>query len=254
MIEGSHVFCFLTVVPVRSSPKDQAEIVTQMIFGEVATVLKKKEQWIKLLIAHDGYEGWVDFKQLIPIKKQTFSLLSSNQKRQVELLNLIHSPWGKIHTLKGSLIPSFENNFKIENQPFEWEALPTTNSTKSIIEVALDYMNAPYLWGGRTLFGIDCSGFTQLVFSFFGVNLPRDASDQVNSGREINYDATKCGDCVFFSNEKGKVIHVGIILEANKIIHASGKVRIDVLTNDGIFNNEINEQTHKLHSVKRFLR
>ncbi|MCY7361282.1 MAG: C40 family peptidase, partial [Ignavibacteria bacterium] len=123
-----------------------------------------------------------------------------------------------------------------------------------ITEIALKYLNAPYLWGGRSPYGIDCSGFTQMVYKFFGIRLKRDAYQQAEQGRTIDYiDHTQTGDLAFFHNEDGKIKHVGIILQHKKIIHASGCVRIDSIDHHGIYNHDKKTYSHNLRFFKRIL-
>jgi cell wall-associated NlpC family hydrolase len=129
-----------------------------------------------------------------------------------------------------------------------------SNLQHTISGIAKKFLDTPYLWGGRTFMGIDCSGFTQVVFRVNGKNLLRDAYQQQTQGKKINFESATSGDLAYFSNEEGKVIHVGIILkEKNKvgIIHASGKVRIDSLDEKGILNNDTQSYSHRLHSIKR---
>ena len=114
------------------------------------------------------------------------------------------------------------------------------------------YLNSPYLWGGRSPFGIDCSGFTQMVFKLNGIKLPRDAYEQAEIGKTLNFiEETQKGDLAFFDNEEGKIIHTGIIIDKNKIIHSSGKVRIDNLDHYGIFNAETGKYSHNLRLIKK---
>lgn len=245
------VFCFQSLIPVRSEHKDQAEIVTQLLFGEPATIIDSYNQWRKIRIAHDDYEGWIDRKQVAIIDKATFEKLKNSSSRQGSLLQKIDTPWGKILTLMGSLMPSGVKSFEIGEYKFEITENNEEKIPLNLEDIALNYLNAPYLWGGRTHFGIDCSGFTQAVYRFFEINLPRDASQQVYIGNEINFEDTKVGDIAFFQNTRGKVNHVGIILAKNEFIHASGRVRIDKLTEEGIYNNETDKLTHKIYNIKR---
>lgn len=248
-----NVFCFLSIVPVRSNSSDLAEIVTQLLFGEVAVVIEKHEQWIKIRSAHDRYEGWIDQKQVVVISPTTFNLISAQTARQTSLTLQLMTPWGPIHTVMGSLVDESQQSFYVEDHAFKWISNPDKFKAKDISSYADKYMNAPYLWGGRTPFGIDCSGFTQAVFRFVGVQLPRDASQQVKEGNLVNFTEVQIGDLAFFQNSKGKVTHVGMVLNDYRIIHASGRVRVDELKPEGIFHTELNKLTHQIHSIKRFL-
>ncbi|MEX1192289.1 MAG: C40 family peptidase [Brumimicrobium sp.] len=255
MIAGIKILCFLSVIPVRAEHKDQSEIVTQMLFGEVATIVDQHNQWIKINIAHDGYEGWVDEKQVVEISENAFSTISKIKNRQSDSLRLYKTPWGKINVLQGSPIISDRSSFLIDSYEFEWldfKVQSEKTSNKDIIEISKGYVNAPYLWGGRTAYGIDCSGFTQTVLHQLGINLMRDASQQVKQGKEVKFKTAQPGDLAFFVSKKGNVIHVGILLEESKIIHAHGYVRIDDFTEEGIFNQDSNKLTHHLHSIRRF--
>ena len=107
------------------------------------------------------------------------------------------------------------------------------------------------MWGGRSVFGIDCSGFVQQVYAYFNIQLPRDAYQQAGMGKDIGFLAeTICGDLAYFDNKEGKITHVGIMLDAQTIIHASGRVRIDYIDQAGILNKETGERTHQLRIVK----
>lgn len=253
MIVGLKVMCFLTIIPVKADRADEAEIVTQMLFGEVATVVEQHNQWLKINIAHDGYIGWIDEKQVTEITENAFSTLSKIEEHQQEETRLYNTPWGEIKVIQGSPVISNSSSFVVDSHSFEWKN-PGERVEKStnISELALQYKNTPYLWGGRTKYGIDCSGFTQTVLHQIGILIHRDASQQVKQGEEIKFKSAKPGDLAFFVSKKGNVTHVGIILNDNNIIHASGFVRIDQLTEKGIFNTEKDEITHKLHSIRRY--
>lgn len=253
MIVGLKVMCFLTIIPVKAERADEAEIVTQMLFGEVATVVEQHNQWLKVNIAHDGYIGWIDEKQVTEITENAFSTLSEISEHQQEETRLYDTPWGEIKVIQGSPVISNKPSFLIDSYNFQWmNRNETVEKSSDILELASQYKNVPYLWGGRTKYGIDCSGFTQTVFHQLDISLQRDASQQVKQGKEVKFKSTKPGDLAFFVSKKGNVTHVGIILNDNEIIHASGYVRIDKLTEEGIFNEEKDEITHQLHSIRRY--
>jgi cell wall-associated NlpC family hydrolase len=245
-------FCFNSVIPVREDHRDQSEMITQMLFGEVAELIEVHNQWIKISIVHDNYEGWVDNKQLVEIEEGEFEYWKKNPHRQAAYLIKWSSEKGVFTSLRGANTPN-NSKFKVANLAFESVASYDNFTNRDISSIAMSYLNAPYLWGGRTNFGIDCSGFTQAVYRFFGINLPRDAYQQVELGKEVSFEERKIGDIAFFHNSKNKIIHVGILLENDKFIHASGRVRVDQLSDIGIINSENGNTTHNLTIIKRLL-
>ncbi len=240
--------CVLPVIPMRKTKSDTSEMTNQILFGEVFSIMKKTKNWSKIMLQHDNYEGWIDNKQYLIIKESNSKVSICNKKYCNISINNIKQP-----LLLGSFIPEKKSLRKLigikENlsfckmKPFEiW-----------FLKIAKKYLNSAYLWGGRTPLGIDCSGYTQMVYRFFNKKLPRDASQQVKKGKEIKkIENTELGDLAFFG-KKNKITHVGIILYNNKIIHASGKVRIDQLDEKGIFNNDSNSYTHFLKKIKRIV-
>jgi cell wall-associated NlpC family hydrolase len=164
----------------------------------------------------------------------------------------LNTPWGIQRIFKGSMIP-FQaiENFKIGQDEFALPALKNSIDQKNAYEIAKEYLNAPYLWGGKTPFGIDCSGLTQMVFRFLDINLPRDASQQADTGALVEFEDILPGDLAFFHNKDGKIIHVGILNGVDSIIHASGMVRIDKFTSEGIIHDESGVKTHQLNCIKR---
>lgn len=160
----------------------------------------------------------------------------------------------------GSTLPFLtKNTIQVENYTYEFSGeyvLPDENKVTraKIVSTGFNYLNSPYLWGGRSFFGIDCSGFTQITFKLNGFKLPRDASQQANLGTPLSFvEEAQAGDLAFFDNEEGKIIHVGIILDDHKIIHASGKVRVDKLDHYGIFNVDTKKYSHHLRVIKKVL-
>ncbi len=252
--------CNLSLVPMRAEPSDKSEMSSQLLFGDHFTIQEDNGKWLRILTAHDEYEGWIDFKQFEEIEHSVFVALHD--------LNTILGPSvshyvmkvaanEKLNLVAGSNIPNtLDKFFYLRNIKYKLEGetiTPAKDKFRSgVIDVARFYLNAPYLWGGKSVFGIDCSGLTQMVFRQFGFKLKRDAYQQAEQGELVAFlQEAKGGDLAFFDNEEGKITHVGIMLDNERIIHASGRVRIDSLDNQGIFNKEMNRYTHKLRIIKR---
>jgi gamma-D-glutamyl-L-lysine dipeptidyl-peptidase len=245
-------FCKVSISPVRSENSDASEIVTQLLFGEIVTINETKDNWTNITSYLDNYSGWIDTKHLIRLSQKEVNRWLDGITLESSLTRTIQTPWGIQTITRGAFIPfdkndcfqigNFDFNFLSENIPFKIFDLKT---------IAKTYLNCPYLWGGKTPFGIDCSGFTQTVFRFLNINLPRDASQQAELGTQIDFEDIQEGDLAFFSNAKGNITHVGIVLENNQIIHASGHVRIDSLNKEGILNLDSQNISHRLTEVKR---
>ncbi|MFE3847703.1 NlpC/P60 family protein [Flavobacterium sp. LB3P45] len=249
--------CNLAIIPLRFEPNDRSEIVSQVLFGEHFEILEQLKQWSRIKMQYDDYEGWVDSKQFQIISESSYNQLST----EAIILNadLIEYITGRSNLLMpiplGSSL-SFINHNEINTSGFDFEGTKTSGekNKENLISTAFMYLNAPYLWGGKTPFGIDCSGFTQMVYKLNGYKLLRDASQQSTQGEPLSFiEESEPGDLAFFDNEEGNIIHVGIIMDDNYIIHASGKVRIDRLDHLGIFNSETNKHTHKLRVIKKII-
>lgn len=259
MNQGDKGISRLSVLPVRAEATDTGEQVTQLLFGDHYEVLEttSDKKWLHIRVDFDKYEGWIDSKQHTNISDEYYGQINnSDYKISLDISASILHNKNRINILLGSVLPISTNElFQIEEQLAyngESKSLSQKRDFEYLKQVALLYLNAPYQWGGKTPFGIDCSGFTQQVFRICGYRLMRDASQQVNQGKEItDLSEAHSGDLAFFSNEKSEITHVGIVWEDGKIIHASGKVRIDQLEVNGILGSEVDKYTHKLHSIKR---
>jgi cell wall-associated NlpC family hydrolase len=252
--------CQLSIIPLRSEPGERSEMVTQLLFGETYRICDERDSWLLVSCDHDGYEGWIDKKMstiLIPGPVNEY-----NQKP----LFLLQDPVGKaINTsnnlpvilLKGSRMRGGENEVMISGEvgyqvQGQFTAFPTNSDMSRLEREALTYINTPYLWGGRTPLGIDCSGFVQMVYMFCGVFLPRDAADQALQGTSVDFVYESLpGDLAFFDNSASRITHVGILLGEGQIIHSSGNVRIDSIDHNGIFNRQTGKYTHNLRIIKR---
>lgn len=252
--------CRLSVVPVRSDSDDRSEMVSQLLFGDHYEVLAISQdgRWNKIRIHFDRYEGWISSRQHHPVSEEYFNYLDRAEfKITTDVTSGILFNKNQLTILIGSIIPiSSSELFKMEEQyAFNGESknLGLKREFEYVRTIALRYLNAPYLWGGKTPFGIDCSGFTQMVFKIAGYGLPRDAWQQAIHGKAVtHYSEKRPGDLAFFKNQNDKITHVGIVLPEDKIIHASGRVRIDKLTEEGII-SEREERTHVLSHLRRIL-
>ncbi|WEK68417.1 MAG: C40 family peptidase [Candidatus Chryseobacterium colombiense] len=233
--------CIVTVAPVRAEGSDKAEIVTEILFGESADILEVNKNWTKIKMHYDEYEGWMDTKQIRPISDEDFA------KRKV---TVVTEDFSSVLMNDGKTLLSMGSEV-------EFPVVASRRShdvRESIALTAKEFLNVPYLWGGKSFFAVDCSGFTQLVYKVHNIKLPRDTYQQAEVGEALSFvEESKPGDLAFFENPEGKIIHVGIMLDSQKIIHASGKVRIDTLDSTGIFNKELNKHTHKLRVIKSIL-
>ena len=253
--------CHLSVVPCRFEPFDTSEMVTQLLFGETVKLYEeKKKDWRRAKTAFDGYDCWIDEKQITFISEEQFEAINLN-KVSGELVHVVENKESELITpiCIGSSLPNYSKGIvKIGESKlgFTGQIIDTSKkiSKALIVQNAMMYLNAPYLWGGRSPFGIDCSGFTQVVYKLNGVKLPRDASQQAEIGQTLSFiEESESGDLAFFDNAEGNIIHVGIMLEDNRIIHASGKVRIDKIDHQGIFNVDTGDYSHRLRLIKKVL-
>ena len=252
--------CHLSIVPIRSKPSDASEMVSQLLFGETFKILEKRRKWLHIQCSYDDYTGWIDSKQYQPLEEKTFHTMQKHCAYTLELSDVAVGKTHFIPLVMGSTLPNCDGiNFKFNQTRFTYSGRLINPKAIDInidilLKIANRFLNAPYLWGGRSPFGIDFSGFTQSVFKMIGIPLKRDSSQQVHQGETVDFfDKARAGDLAFFENPKGKIVHVGIIIPDNQIIHASGQVRIDSLDATGIYNQDRRKYTHKLRIIKRFL-
>ena len=244
--------CNLSIVPLRAEASDTSEMVSQVLYGEILKVIETRKKWSRIRLSFDGYEGWIDNKQFLLISEEDYiDLEKKPSKLSVNLVDIITTP--KKELISICLGSNLENTSYLNHQ-YDGEFTGGIKPKSEIIETAQYYLNSPYLWGGKTPFGIDCSGFTQMVYKLNGYKLLRDASQQATQGESLSFiEESEPGDLAFFDNEEGVITHVGIIMEDNYIIHAHGTVRVDRLDHSGIFNSEKRIHTHKLRVIKRIV-
>ena len=249
--------CNLAIVPVRAEASDRSEQVSQLLFGEHFKIIEMTAKWVQIELAFDNYIGWIDAKQYQPITEEHYTVLNNTPiVLNSDLVEYITTPNNQLTSITLGASLSFLDNEEINTSKYSFEGIKVCGQKpkSDLVKTAFMYLNAPYLWGGKTPFGIDCSGFTQMVYKLNGYKLLRDASDQSMQGEALSFiEESEPGDLAFFDNEEGNIIHVGIIMEDNHIIHASGKVRIDRLDHLGIFNAETNKHTHKLRVIKKII-
>jgi len=259
-MEQQYGVCRVAIAPLRVADADKAEMSSQLLFGDHVEILERTDRWLRVRNAYDGYEGWMDFKQVYEISETEF-LKGKNSKYLVPaaMLNVVtDSTGGKYYLSPGSNLPAFDagfctlgpEKFKLNFEPV---IAPAQVVAAKLLNDALLFLNTPYLWGGRNFYGIDCSGFVQTVFKLNGIDLKRDAWQQAEQGNAVDFlPEVKAGDVAFFDNAEGRIIHVGIMLSASEIIHASGRVKIDKMDTEGIYSAELGRYSHKLRIVKRF--
>ncbi|MGN6640694.1 MAG: C40 family peptidase [Mucilaginibacter sp.] len=248
--------CNLALIPLRAEPSDRSEQVSQILFGEAFEILEWKDRWVRVVTAYDHYEGWIGRLQFAMLGHIAYKSLKQNPAPVT--YRAVTQAWKKVNNsvlylpVSSSLVFLKGTTCHINNEKFE--IIGEIGETESIDVAAKSFLNTPYLWGGRTHYGIDCSGFTQTVFRLQGIHLLRDARMQAEQGDTVDFiSEARLGDLAFFDNEEGKITHVGIMLNNSEIIHASGRVKIDHIDSQGIYSEEQKKYTHKLRIIKRFL-
>lgn len=254
----------LSIIPMRREQSERSEMVSQVLFGELYVVLELAEKWVYIRLLHDGYEGWIDRKMYLAVTDEYVEKYRAEEPiLATEVFNIVtkEGDYGNKLIVSGSAFPFFDAGSKkmlIGESTYtlvsKMKDVGIDSLRDLIISYALMYYNTPYLWGGRTPYGIDCSGLSQMAYRMAGIDLPRDASQQVLSGQDFSFvEEALPGDLAFFGDDTGAITHVGIIWEQNRIIHASGRVRVDKIDHQGIFNEDLKRYTHNLKVIKRII-
>lgn len=253
--------CPLSVIPIRSSSSHKSEMISQLLFGELLEILDRKgKQWVKIRCAYDNFVGWVDASQIKSITPSEFESFQKDYAFSLELVQPVMGPDHFVPITMGARLPTFDGmHFKLGETPYTFSGQAIAPSDISpnpdfILKIAKRYLNTPFLWGGRSPFGVDSAGLVQLVYSMAGIALPREAGLQIDEGETVDFvEQAAPGDLAFFENKAGRIAHVGIIMPDRRIIHSFGGVRIDLVDHYGIYHQEDRRYTHRLRLAKRVL-
>ncbi|HMQ46077.1 MAG TPA: NlpC/P60 family protein [Saprospiraceae bacterium] len=253
--------CSASVVPLRSGASHRSELASQLLFGELVEVLEKKgKQWVKVRCETDNFVAWVADNQLKPITPSEFDRYRKHFAFCLDLFQPILAQSYGIPITLGARLPDFDGiRFALENSVYTFSGQAVfprdiRNPAEFILKIARKYLFAPHFQGGRSPLGIDSAGLIQLLYSLVNIPLPRLVEQQVFLGRPVDFiDQVRPGDVAFFENRQGRIIHCGLILSAQEVLHAYGSVRIDPLDHFGIYNSEAGRYTHFLRVVRRFL-
>ena len=256
--------CALSAVPVRAEPNDRAELVTQLLFGECYQILVTQESWLQVQLAADDYVGWIDAKQHTHVSAEYYTAwCGQDHPRVLDVVQAVSDATTKLPLTLGCRLPFFDGmTLRLGECQYFFNGNATNPAVASDVarqalllrKMALLYLKAPYVWGGKSIFGLDCSGLCQQLYGLVGIQLPRDAHQQIDHGRPVHFVAqAKPGDLAFFDNAEGRIVHVGMVMEEGQILHAHGEVRLDPLDHNGIYNHDRQRYSHKLRLIKRLL-
>jgi hypothetical protein len=253
-----------SLAAVRREPFERSEMVNQLLFGEIFTILENFKGWLRVSVQHDGYEGWIDEKLCMVLDSEQIEWASLpnvcsvstrlfSAKRRDSEYPVRLCPASSLYFYNPS-----DGSFRLGEELYQTFSQPIddygANKRDNLVELAKTYVNAPYLWGGRSPYGIDCSGLMQVLFKMIGVSLPRDSGQQVGLGKTVDFiSMAQPGDLAFFDNEEGSITHVGMIFPNGHIIHSSGYVKLDKVDHQGIFSIKTKTYTHKLRVIKNML-
>ena len=251
-----YVACAVPAAPIRKRASHESEMINQLLFGETMQVIKNKKQWLRIRSTHDHYQGWIRSNQVEDISEDQAN--GYTNWVTTELLNPVLVSGTKMNVCIGSSLLGYSEqegqfgNFKYQFIEKSYKRNEIVPDEGFVTHLTNRWLHSPYLWGGRTPLGIDCSGFVQVVFKMMGTDLPRDAWQQSRHGRKIDkLQNAFCGDLAFFHDDE-EIVHVGILISVSEIIHASGKVRIDQMDKKGIINSDTGKRTHRLKVIRRY--
>ena len=253
--------CLQYFIPMRREDTDRAEMVSQVLFGESFSIVSRKNNFSYIKLDFDEYEGWVDSKSIHLMENKKYHEYTQLPKFVLHqsLMIVPNNPGlpilkaGTGSTLaisNGILQPDLQEY----STPEDLNLKEVEDSQTALLHYCHYFLSVPYLWGGRSDMGIDCSGLVQNLYKQIGIALPRDASQQVQKGKIVNFiSEVQKGDLAFFDNEEGAISHVGMLISSNRIIHASGQVKTDHFDHQGIFSEKESRYSHKLRVIKRIL-
>ncbi len=251
--------CIVSIATLRRKPSRESEIVSQLLFGELAEIIDRKgKHWYKVRCEWDGFEGWVDSKQIRRIEQKLYENYQDKQAYALELVQAVMGQENSIPICIGSTLPVFDGmSFHMPSGKMTYSGQAIFAQTLDIdeyrlVKLGMKYIHAPYLWGGRSPFGIDGSGLIQMIYKLAGIRIARSPEEQIDLGEVVDFPSdARPADLAFFEDTKGRITHVGMIVEEKRILHAYGKVRVDYFDHHGIYNEEIGKYTHKLRIIKR---
>jgi gamma-D-glutamyl-L-lysine dipeptidyl-peptidase len=244
-----YAICNLGIVPLRSHPAHDSEMLSQVLYGETFKVLEERGKWSRIRTSYDNFEAWMDNKQMLKINEERYRVLNINHPSlSADLIEFVSGNDTLIPVPMGAVVDGLD----LLSTVFSGNVTRGPKTKGQLVETAYLYLNAPFLWGGKTPFGIDSSGFTQMVYKLNGYRLFRSAAEQAKQGESLSFiEESAPGDLAFFDNSEGVIDHVGIMMGDNYIIHADGKVRLDRIDHSGIYNAELRKHTHHLRVIKQ---